>query len=64
MYTSSSFCIFWKKFFVLEKGLGAEVSKNVFGLEIRVGKEIKSTLIKKTFLRVVHFKKNMNSICD
>ena len=44
--------------------LEASASKNVFGLEITVGKELKSTSTKKNFLRVIVFNKNINSICD
>ena len=39
-------------------------SKNIFCLEITVGKEMKSTSTKKTLLRVIVFNKNINSICD
>ena len=42
--------------------LEANASKNIFGLEITVGKEIKSTSMKKKFLRVIVFNKNINSI--
>ncbi len=38
------------------------VSKNIFGLEITVGKEMKYISIKKIFLRGMHFDKNINSI--
>ena len=34
--------------------LEAHVSKIIFGLEISVGKEMKSTSTKKKFLRVIH----------
>ena len=44
--------------------LGANVSKSIFGLEITVGKEMKPTSMKKTFLRVVVSNKNINSFCD
>ena len=44
--------------------LGANASKNIFGLEITVGKEMKSTSTKKEFLRVIVFNKNINSVCD
>ena len=44
--------------------LEANVSKIIFGLEITVGKEMKSTSTKKTFLRVIVFNENINSICD
>ena len=44
--------------------LEANASKNIFGLEITVGKEMKSTSTKKKFLRVIVFNKNINSICD
>ena len=44
--------------------LEANVSKNIIGLEKTVGKEMKSTSTKKTFLRVIVFNKNINSICD
>ena len=44
--------------------LEANARKNVFGLEIKVGKEMKSTSTKKTFLRVIVFNKNINFICD
>ena len=40
------------------------MSKNIFGVEITVGKEMKFASMKKTFLRVMHFNKNINSICD
>ena len=39
-------------------------NKNIFGLEITVGMEMKSTSTKKIFLRGMHFHKNVNSICD
>ena len=42
----------------------ANASKNIFGFEITVGKEMKSTSMKETFLRVIVFDKNTNSICD
>ena len=44
--------------------LEANASKNIFCLEITVGKEMKSTSTKKTFLRVIAFNNNINSICD
>ena len=44
--------------------LEANVSNNIFGLEIMVGKEMKSASTKKTFLRVIVFNRNINSICD
>ena len=44
--------------------LEANSSKNIFGLEITVGKEMKSTSTKKKFLRIIVFNKNINSICD
>ena len=44
--------------------LEANVSKNIFCLEITVGKKMKSTCTKKRFLRVIVFNKNMTSICD
>ena len=44
--------------------LEANVSKNIFSLEITVGKEMKSTSTKKTLLRVIVFNENINSICD
>ena len=44
--------------------LEANVSKNIFGLEITVGKEMKSTSTKKTFLRFTAFNEAINSICD
>ena len=44
--------------------LGGNMSKNLFGLEITVAKEMKSTSTKTAFLRVVHFDKNIYSICD
>ena len=44
--------------------LEANVGRNIFGLEIMVGKEMKSTSMKKTFLRVIVLNKNINSICD
>ena len=44
--------------------LEANLSKNIFGLEIMAGKAMKSTSMKKTFLRVIVFDKNINSICD
>ena len=44
--------------------LEANSSKNIFGLEITVRKEMKSTSTKKKFLRVIVFNKNINSICD
>ena len=40
--------------------LEANASKNIFCLEITVGKEMKSTSTKKTFLRVIVFNKNIN----
>ena len=43
--------------------LEANVSKNIFSLEITVGKEMKSTSTKKNFLRVIVFNKQINSIC-
>ena len=44
--------------------LEANASKNIFGLEIAISKEMKSTSTKKTFLRVMVFNTNINSICD
>ena len=44
--------------------LEANASKNVFGFEIMVGKEVRSTSTKKNFLRVIVSNKNINSICD
>ena len=44
--------------------LEANESKNIFFLEITVGKEMKYTSTKKIFLRVKVFNKNINSICD
>ena len=44
--------------------LEANASKNIFGLETMVGKEMKSTSMKTAFLRVIVFNKNINSICD
>ena len=44
--------------------LEANASKDIFGLEITVGKEMKSTFRKKKFLRVIIFNKNINSIGD
>ena len=44
--------------------LEANASKNTFGLEITVGKEMKSTSRKKKSLRVIVFNENINSICD
>ena len=45
--------------------LEANASKNIFGFEITVGKKMKSTsTTKKTFMRVLVFNKNINSICD
>ena len=41
------------------------MNKNIFGLEIKVGKEIKSTSsTMEIFLRVMHCNKNICSICD
>ena len=39
-------------------------SKNIFGLEITAGKEMKSISTKKIFLRIMHFNKNIDSSCD
>ena len=49
---------------MLATGLGANASKNIFGLEITVDKEMKSTPTKKTFLTVIVVNKNISSICD
>ena len=40
------------------------VSKNIFGLEITVGKEMKSISIKKIFLKGMHLNRNINSFRD
>ena len=44
--------------------LESNARKNIFCLEITVGKEMKSTSMKKKFLRVIVFNKNINSIGD
>ena len=44
------------------KVLAANACKNIFGLDLVVNKEMKSTSTKKTFLRGIVFNKNVNSI--
>ena len=44
--------------------LRGKVGENIFGFEITVGKEMKSTSTKKIFLRVMLLDKYIYSICD